>query len=162
MPFCKTRTLVILITVEALTFKMPQLSHRYGLWNSTIEKRCFLFDIILSTIKFQLLSSHHLALVIYPFYFYLFIFSFCILFQIIFSFGLLQNIEPSPLCYTVGPCWLYILNIAVCTCQPKETEASCISHGPRFTQLLSNRAKTQMGGVLRVTALLSFPVQQAC
>ena len=23
------------------------------------------------------------------------------------------------MCYTVGPCWLSILNIAVCTCQTK-------------------------------------------
>ena len=90
--FCKTRTLVILIKMEALTFKIPYLSHRYGLWNNSIEKRYFMFNIILSTIKFQLLSSHHLALGTYPFYFYLFIFSFYILLQIIFSFRLLQNI----------------------------------------------------------------------
>ena len=29
---------------------------------------------------------------------------------------LLHNIEPTSLCYTVGPCWLSMLNIAVCTC----------------------------------------------
>ena len=29
-----------------------------------------------------------------------------VLFQIPFSFRLEQNIEQSPLCYTVGPCWL--------------------------------------------------------
>ena len=40
-----------------------------------------------------------------------------ILFQILFPFSLLQNIEQSFLCYTVGPCWLFILNIAVCICQ---------------------------------------------
>ena len=28
-----------------------------------------------------------------------------------------HNIEKSSLCYAVGPCWLSILNIAVCTCQ---------------------------------------------
>ena len=39
------------------------------------------------------------------------------LFWIIFSFRLLYNIEQSSLCYTVGPCWLSILNIAVCTYQ---------------------------------------------
>ena len=27
-----------------------------------------------------------------------------------------HNIEQSSLCYAVGPCWLSILNIAVCTC----------------------------------------------
>ena len=27
-----------------------------------------------------------------------------------------RNVEQSSLCYTVGPCWLSILNIAVCIC----------------------------------------------
>ena len=27
-----------------------------------------------------------------------------------------SNIEQSSLYYTVGPCWLFILNITVCTC----------------------------------------------
>ena len=40
-----------------------------------------------------------------------------ILFQVLFPFRLLQSIEQSSLCYTVGPCWLSILNIAVCTCR---------------------------------------------
>ena len=40
-----------------------------------------------------------------------------ILFQILFPFRLLHNIEQRSLCYTVGPCWLSVLNIAVCTCQ---------------------------------------------
>ena len=39
-----------------------------------------------------------------------------ILFQILFPFSLLQNIEQSSLCYTVDPCWLSILNILVCIC----------------------------------------------
>ena len=34
-----------------------------------------------------------------------------ILFQILFPYRLLQNIEYSSLCYTVGPGWLYILCI---------------------------------------------------
>ena len=37
-----------------------------------------------------------------------------ILFQILSPFRLLQNIEQSSLCYTVGPCGLSILNIARC------------------------------------------------
>ena len=36
-----------------------------------------------------------------------------ILFQILFPCRLLQDIEQSFLCYTVGPCWLSILNIVV-------------------------------------------------
>ena len=27
-----------------------------------------------------------------------------------------HNNEPSSMCYTVSPCWLFILNIAECTC----------------------------------------------
>ena len=38
------------------------------------------------------------------------------LFQILFPYRLLQNIEYSPLCYTVGPCCLSILYIVVCIC----------------------------------------------
>ena len=40
-----------------------------------------------------------------------------IVFQIMFSFRLLHNIEQSSLCYIVGPYWLSILNIVVYTCQ---------------------------------------------
>ena len=40
-----------------------------------------------------------------------------ILFQILFPFKLLHNIEQSSLCYTAGSCWLSILNIAMCACQ---------------------------------------------
>ena len=40
---------------------------------------------------------------------------FSILFHVLFPLRLLQNIEQSSLCYTVGRCWLSILNMAVCT-----------------------------------------------
>ena len=40
-----------------------------------------------------------------------------ILWEILFPFSLLQNIEQISLCCTVGPCWLSVLNTAVCTCQ---------------------------------------------
>ena len=36
-------------------------------------------------------------------------------FQILFPYMLLQNIEYSSLCYTVGPCWLSILYLLVST-----------------------------------------------
>ena len=39
-----------------------------------------------------------------------------ILFQILYPYRLLQNIEYSSLCYTVGPCALSILYIIVCVC----------------------------------------------
>ena len=35
-------------------------------------------------------------------------------FNILFHYGLPQNIEYSSLCYTVGPCCLYILYIIIC------------------------------------------------
>ena len=38
-----------------------------------------------------------------------------ILFRVLFPFNLIHNIEQSYLCYTVGPCWLFILNIVMCT-----------------------------------------------
>ena len=39
-----------------------------------------------------------------------------IFFQILFHHRLLQDIEYSSLCNTVGPCCLSILHIAVCIC----------------------------------------------
>ena len=47
-----------------------------------------------------------------------------ILFQILFPLRLLQNFEQSPLCYTVGPYWLSIFNIVVCTCQSQTPNLS--------------------------------------
>ena len=46
------------------------------------------------------------------------------LFQVLSPFRLSQNIEQSSLCYTVGPCWLSILNTAVCTCQSQTPNLS--------------------------------------
>ena len=42
--------------------------------------------------------------------------SISVLFQILFPYRLLQDTEHSSLCYTVGPCWLFILYIVVCIC----------------------------------------------
>ena len=39
-----------------------------------------------------------------------------IFFQTFFPYKLLQNVEYSSLCYTIGPCWLSILYIVVCLC----------------------------------------------
>ena len=46
----------------------------------------------------------------------LYVYMLSVLFQVIFPFRLSHNIEQSSLCYTVGPCWLSVLNIAVCVC----------------------------------------------
>ena len=45
-----------------------------------------------------------------------------IVFQNLFPFRVLQSIEQSSLCYTVGPCWLSILNTAVCANQSQTQE----------------------------------------
>ena len=47
-----------------------------------------------------------------------------ILSQTLFQFRLLSNIEQSLLCYTVGPCWLSVYNIAACTCQSQTSNLS--------------------------------------
>ena len=47
-----------------------------------------------------------------------------ILFLILFPYRLLQSIEYSSLCYTVGPCWLSILHILVCICQSQPPNSS--------------------------------------
>ena len=51
-----------------------------------------------------------------------------ILFQILFPLMLLQNVEPSSLCYTEGPC--YLLNITVSTCQ-SQTPNLPLLHPPQ-------------------------------
>ena len=59
-------------------------------------------------------------------YIYIYIF---ILVQILFSCRLSHNIEYSSLCYTVGPCWLYLIYSSVCVCQ---SQAHHLSLPPRF------------------------------
>ena len=50
-------------------------------------------------------------------YMYLFFFKF-------FAHLSYYRILSSSLCYTIGPCWLYILNIAVCTCRSQTPNLS--------------------------------------
>ena len=52
---------------------------------------------------------------------------------ILFHYGLLQDIEYSSLCYTVGPCCLLILCIIVCTCQSQTPNLSLSSLFPLVT-----------------------------
>ena len=47
-----------------------------------------------------------------------------ILFQILSPFRLLHNIEQSSLCYSIGPCWLFILNKAECVYQSHTPQLS--------------------------------------
>ena len=53
-----------------------------------------------------------------------------ILFQIIFPFSLFQNIEQHSLCYTVGPCWLTVLNIACVHVNPNPQSCLSPTHPP--------------------------------
>ena len=48
----------------------------------------------------------------------------------LFHYGLLQKIEYSFLCYTVGPCYLSILNIIVCICIPQTLSLSLSLSNP--------------------------------
>ena len=50
-----------------------------------------------------------------------------ILFQIVFPFRLLQNIEQNSLCCTVGPCWLSILNYPLPNLSPLVTISEFVS-----------------------------------
>ena len=52
----------------------------------------------------------------------------CIIFQILFPYSLLQNIEYSSLRYRVGPCWLSILFTVVCFSLPQTADLSPSSH----------------------------------
>ena len=47
-------------------------------------------------------------------------------FRILSPFRLFQNTEQSFLCYTVGPYWLFILNIVVCICQSQTPSLSLL------------------------------------
>ena len=47
-----------------------------------------------------------------------------ILFPILFHYGLLQDIEYSSLCYTVGPCCLSVLYTVVCICSSQTPNLS--------------------------------------
>ena len=84
-----------------------------------------------------------------------------ILFQILFPFRLLQNIEQSSLCYTVGPCLLSVLNIAVCTCYTTLYMLSSLIHTPfphsRLVRNLTINSKFSLTLTPSVRPLLDFP-----
>ena len=77
-----------------------------------------------------------------------------ILFQILFPFGLLQNTEQSSLCYTVGPCWLSILNIVVCIWQSQTPSLSLPSHlSPSVTISLFSKSVSLFLFCVRIQSL---------
>ena len=70
-----------------------------------------------------------------------------ILFQTLFLFMLLQNTESSSLCYTAGPCWLFILKIAVCTCQ-SQTPTLPLPHDAFSLVTINSFSKYENGHIL--------------
>ena len=58
-----------------------------------------------------------------------------ILFQTPLPSRLPHNIEQSSMCCTVGPCWLSILNIAVCTCPVQTLTISSLPYPHKFVLL---------------------------
>ena len=65
-------------------------------------------------------------------YYIIYIIYIYILFQILFHYRLLQDIEYSSLCYTVGPSSLSILYIVVCIYQPQTPNLSLPTRGGLF------------------------------
>ena len=57
--------------------------------------------------------------------------SFC--FPIFSPFRLLQSINQISLCYTICPCWLSILNTALCTCQSQMSNLSLPPGNHKYT-----------------------------
>ena len=53
--------------------------------------------------------------------------------QILFPLRFLQDSERSSLCFTVGPCWLFMLNIVMCIYQSQTPKLSF----PHFSPLLT-------------------------
>ena len=74
-----------------------------------------------------------------------------ILFQILFPFRLLQSVEQSSLCYTVGPCWLSILNIAGLLTTFQIAEARQRFQVPCFTAFEAVVTVTQLTAVMYLT-----------
>ena len=81
-----------------------------------------------------------------------------VLFKIIFPSSLLHNIEQGSLCYTVGPCWLSILNIAMCTSIPNSLTV------PSPQPLPSGNQKfilCECVSVLKISSFVSFFLDSA-
>ena len=75
--------------------------------------------------------------VIYFIYIYIYIYTHvhtCILFHILFHYGLLHDIECSSLGYTVGPCRLSILYTVVYICQSQTPNLSLPHLTPQCSQ----------------------------
>ena len=72
-------------------------------------------------------------------------------FQILFPLRLSHYIEQSTLCYTVGPCWLAIINIAVCTCQSLK-----LSLPPTLSLMVTTSSFSKSVSLLKTCFLFFF------
>ena len=65
------------------------------------------------------------------------------------------HIQQSCLCYTVGPCWLSILNIAVCTCPSQTLYPFPLSFPSTIVSLLSQSLRLFL---LQQSSWIDLPV----
>ena len=85
-----------------------------------LDREVFFFSSFNCSIIFVLISSEQQSDSVIQIF----------LFQILFHYSLLQYIEYSSLCSTVGPCWLSILYIVVCIGEGNGTplQYSCLEN----------------------------------
>ena len=79
-----------------------------------------ILNVVLISAVQQNASAIYICVCVYM-YIYIYIYT-CVLyicFHILLHYGLLQNIEYSALCYTVGVCCLFVIYITVCICEPQ-------------------------------------------
>ena len=65
--------------------------------------------------------------------------------------------EQSSVCHTIGPCWLFILNTAVCTCRPKLPNYPFPPSFPPSLARISSYSKSVMPFLSCFSALDLFP-----
>ena len=88
-------------------------------YNIVFRSYFFNFNFILENTWLTMLGEFQMYSKVIQLYIYISTHTCIYSFSNSFSFRLLHNIEQRSLCYTAGPCWLFILNTAVCACQCK-------------------------------------------
>ena len=92
-------TEVLFICIVVLGLDVQQSDSIFYVYTYTY---IFTYTYILTYLHLYILISNYICVCV------------CILFQILFHYGLLQDIEYRSLCYTISPCWLCILYIIMC------------------------------------------------
>ena len=88
---------VLIYTLVTLSIKLPFFS--YIFFNFFLVK----VQLIYSVVLISAVQQSDSVIFVYTFFF-----------NVLFRYGLSQDIEYSFLCYTLGPCFLSILNVMVC------------------------------------------------